>query len=128
MIGMEKIAAAAVASALCAVVLRKNTPELSLLLVMAAGAVILVGAVEGASSVVDGLLELVDLGGVDRELLRPIIKVTGIAAITKITSELCKDAKESGLSAVVEMAGAAAAMVVVIPLAKMVLTAMTEMI
>lgn len=45
----------------------------------------------------------------------------GLALVTKLAAALCRDAGEGSLAAFVEVAGAAAAVLVALPLLKMVL-------
>ena len=66
-------------------------------------------------------LVLADLAGLAPELLTPLFKTVGIAVLTKITAELCRDAGEGGIGAFAEVAGGAAALCVALPLAQAVL-------
>ena len=125
---MVKIAAVAVAAALCAVVVRKSASELSMVLALAAGAVLLslsLGALEGVTALLD---TLADTAGLSPAVLAPVLKTVGIAILTKIAAELCKDAGEGGIAAFVETAGAAAALVVAAPLLQSVLSTVTGLL
>lgn len=125
---MLKIAAIAVAASLCAVVVRRNVAELGMVLALAAGALLLsasLGALEGVRELMDLLS---DAAGLSPALLSPVVKTVGIAILTKISAELCKDAGEGGIAAFVETAGAAAALYVSLPLLKTVLTMVTELL
>ncbi len=48
-------------------------------------------------------------------------QTVGLALVTKLAAALCRDAGEGSLAAFVEVAGAAAAVLVALPLLKMVL-------
>ena len=107
---MVKIAAIAVAAALCAVVVKKNVAELGMVLALCAGAIILscsLGALEGVKELMD---TLADTAGLSPAVLAPVVKTVGIAVLTRVSAELCRDAKEGGIAAFVETAGAAAAL------------------
>ena len=104
-----KIAAAAVAAAVCAVVVKQRAQEVGLVLSLAAGALVLtmaLGAVESVRALMD---ELGEAAGLSPAVLAPVLKTVGIAILTHISAEVCRDAKESGIAAFVETAGAAAA-------------------
>ena len=119
---MVKIAAIAVAAALCAVVVKKNVAELC------AGAIILscsLGALEGVKELMD---TLADTAGLSPAVLAPVVKTVGIAVLTRVSAELCRDAKEGGIAAFVETAGAAAALLVSLPLLKTVLSMVTGLL
>ena len=70
------------------------------------------------------LPELADLAQVSPQLLRPMLQTVGLALVTKLASALCKDAGEGSLAAFVEVAGSAAAVLVALPLLRMVLQLM----
>ena len=125
---MVKIAAVAVAAALCAVVVKKNASELGLVLALAAGTVILglsLGALEGVRELMD---TLGDTAGLSPAILAPVLKTVGIAILTRIAAELCRDAKENGIAAFVETAGAASALFVALPLLRTVLSMVTGLL
>lgn len=123
-----KIAAIAVTAALCAVVVKKNAAELGMVVALAAGAILLtcsMGALEEIRALMDALN---DMAGLSPAVLTPVIKTVGIAILTKVASELCRDARESGIAAFVETAGAAAALFAVLPLMRTVLHMITELL
>ena len=125
---MVKIAAIAVAAALCAVVVKKNVAELGMVLALCAGAIILscsLGALEGVKELMD---TLADTAGLSPAVLAPVVKTVGIAVLTRVSAELCRDAKEGGIAAFVETAGAAAALLVSLPLVKTVLSMVTGLL
>ena len=125
---MVKLAAIAVAAALCAVVVKKNVAELGMVLALCAGAIILscsLGALEGVKELMD---TLADTAGLSPAVLAPVVKTVGIAVLTRVSAELCRDAKEGGIAAFVETAGAAAALLVSLPLLKTVLSMVTGLL
>jgi stage III sporulation protein AD len=120
-----KICAIAVAAALCAVVVKKQTPEIGIVLTLVAGAIILglsLGAAERVRSLMD---TLADTAGLSPAVLAPVIKTAGIAIVTRIAAEVCRDAKESGVASFVETAGAMLALAVSLPLLEAVLRTIT---
>lgn len=120
-----KVAAAAIVAAVCAVVVRKQTPEIALLLAACAGVLILLfcsGALKSAVRLMD---ELAEAGGISAAVLKPVIKVTGIAVVTRLAADLCRDAKEGALASAVETAGSAIALLTVLPLVSAVLEMLT---
>lgn len=122
------MAAVAIVTAICAVVVKKQVPEVGLVLALCAGAIILSFALDSMSSVT-GLMEaLSDSAGLSPAVLSPVVKTVGIAIITRISAEVCRDAKEGGLAAFVETAGAALALVVCVPLMKSVLSMLERLL
>lgn len=125
---MLKVAAVAVTAALCAMVLQKQVQELALVLALAAGVLILafsMDALRGLRAMMDTLASTAGLTG---PILSPVVKTVGIAVVTRITAELCRDAKEGGIAAFVETAGAALALFVALPLLEAVLSTITGLL
>ena len=104
---MIALGAAGVVAALCAVVVRQKTPEIAVVLV--------------AAAIRDVMEELADLADISPTVLRPMLQTVGLALVTKLAASLCRDAGEGGVASFVEVAGAAAAVLVSLPLLKMVL-------
>ena len=123
-----KVAAAALAAAVCAVVVRKQAPELGMVLAVCAGAVILLycsGALQAAVELMDKLMEA---GGLSAQVVEPVMKTAGIAIVTRLAADFCRDAKEGGLASAVELAGTALALVTVLPLMSAVIEMLTGLI
>ncbi len=128
MTDMLKIAAVAISAALCAVVVKKQVRELGVVLALTAGAVILAAALETLQSVRELLDELAQTAGLEPAVLAPVVKTVGVAIITRVTVEVCKDAGEGGIAAFVEIAGSAAALYLALPLVRAVLSAITGLL
>lgn len=123
-----KIAAAGIVAAVCAITVRQQVPELSILLAACAGVLILSGCT-GMFSVIRSFMdELAGLGGLTPELVTPVLKVTGIAIVTRISSNFCRDAAESALAATVEIAGGTVAMAATLPLMSSVLKLLGDLL
>lgn len=125
---MIKVAAAAVAAAVCAVVVRRQAPELALALTLSAGAALLLycsGALTAAMELMD---KLVQAGGLSGHVVEPVVKTAGIAIVTRLAADFCRDAKEGGLASAVELAGTVLALVTVLPLMSAVVDLLTGLI
>ena len=125
---MVKVAAGAITAAVLGVVLRKNTPELALLLALAAGLWMVALVADGLGAVVALMEELTSLASLSEELLEPVVKTVALSILTRLTAEVCKSAGEGGVAAFVETAGTVLALVVALPLVRAVVLMMTEML
>ena len=125
---MVKVAAGAITAAVLGVVLRKNTPELALLLALAAGLWMVALVADGLGAVVALMEEFTSLAGLSEELLEPVVKTVALSILTRLTAEVCKSAGEGGVAAFVETAGTVLALVVALPLVRAVVLMMTEML
>lgn len=128
MSGAFRIAALGVTAALCALLLKKQTPELALALALAAGCAILSFAMGWVEQLTDFLDELGDAAGLSPAVLAPVLKVVGIALVSRWASELCRDAGEGSLAVFVETAASALALLVCVPLLKSVLATVTGLL
>lgn len=123
-----KIAAAAVIAAICAVAIRKLVPEIAMILALTAAVSILLSCTAALSDVFSVLQKIGQTGGISQALVEPVTKIVGISIITRITAEICRDAKESGLASVVETAGAILSLFAVLPLMLSVLTLISQLL
>ena len=127
---MEQVLQAAafcVTGAILAVVVKRGSPELALLITLGAavaGMLFLYGLLEEITAF---LKLLSDRGGVSHRLLMPLYKTVGIALVVKVGGELCRDAGEAALASVVETAGAVCALLVALPLLSAVVDLLMEL-
>ena len=117
-----QIVALGLLGAVLAALLKKHTPELALLLAVAVCGAAALAAVRGVREVwafledlksYDDLLAAVEISST---LFLPLLKTAGIAVVTRIGADLCRDAGESAVASAVEMAGAMGALLAVLPL------------
>lgn len=93
---MVKVAAVAVTAAVLGAVLKKNTPELALLLALAAGLWMLAAVARGLGAAVALMEELTGLAGLSEELVEPVVKTVALSILTKLTGEICRSAGRAG--------------------------------
>ncbi len=125
---MAKLAAVGVTAVVLSAVLKKNTPELALLLALAAGVWMLVQAAAGLGAAVVLMEELADQAGLSEVLLEPVVKTVALSILTRLTAELCRSSGEGGVAAFVETAGAALALLAALPLVRAVAQLMGELL
>ena len=102
--GMVQVAAVGVTAALLAGVLRRGAPEFSLVLVLCAGAWMLLSAADSLGAAV------------------------ALSILTRLTAEVCRASGEGGLAAFVETAGTILALGAALPLARAVTSLLAEML
>lgn len=123
-----KIAVLAVVAALCAVMVKKQVPELGMVIGLAAGVLILAPSVAAIKRAKELMESLADVAGLSPVVLTPVIKTVGIAIVTKMAAEICRDAKEGGIAAFVETAGTTVALFVCLPLIEAVFGIIIELL
>ena len=110
------IAALAMAAAFCAVALKKYSPEISIVIAIAAGAILLVSILSRTMPVVRSLQQLTDSIGLDPQYGVVLMKTTGICFLCQFASDACKDAGQNALAAKVELAAKIAVLLLALPL------------
>lgn len=108
------------ALALCAafsvMLLRRGAPELSLPLSAAVVTVILLASTTFLRGIIDLSDAVRENYGVTDTYISPMLKCLGIALVTRIGADLCRDSSQSAAASAVELAGTACALGVVMPL------------
>ena len=125
---MVKLAAVGVTAVVLSAVLKKNTPELALLLALAAGLWMMFLVADGLGAVVVLMEELAGQAGLSEVLLEPVVKTVALSILTKLTVEICRSAGEGGVAAFVETAGTALALLAALPLVRAVARLMGELL
>lgn len=111
-----KAMAVCLIAALLGTFLKKTSPDMALVLAGCACVTVLGVAVKGLHEIWAFLTEVLARGGLSMELFSPLIKIVGIALLSRAAGELCRDAGQSALSGAVETVGAIAAILVSLPL------------
>lgn len=116
---MEVLAKAAVAALLCAVcclLIKANNPEYAFVLGTLCAVCVCCTAAGMISPLAKLVSEVIRDSGLPSAIFAPIIKCVGIAVLTKLICNLCKDAGQNGTSSAVEYLGNAAAIYTAMPL------------
>ncbi len=128
---MEILVKAVVVGALTAItalLIKRASPEISLALALAGTALVVALALRLMSEFKEIVTMASDLSGLSPAVISPVMKCVGLGIVTRIGSDVCKDAEQTALASSVELAGAAAAMFVALPLFKTLVTMVGEMI
>lgn len=115
-----------IVGALLGLTLRRGSPEMTLLLAAAVTVGVLLSLVEPLGEILDFLNRLAERSGVSQAMLRPLYKTVGIAMVVKVGGGLCRDAGESALALVLELAGTVCALLTALPLLRAVLALLEE--
>ena len=111
-----KAAAVLLLSALIGLLLKKNAPELALLLSLAAVTAVALAAcafLEPFQELTETLRALLD----DGELfLRPVLKCLAVALLARFAGDLCRDASQSAAASALDFAASVCALSIAMPL------------
>ena len=115
---MLGIAAGAVCISIIALSVKSMNKEIGQLITIAAVVAVIGAVVPYMIKIITSIKELASYSSMGERYLEPILKITGIAYISQIGSELCSDSGEKALAARVEMAGKIAIGAITIPIAR----------
>jgi len=123
-----KAAVAAAVGSLMALALRRNVPELGLLLTMAVTLLTAAAALRMA----DAVMEVAELAqktaNISPVVAAPILKCVGIGVVTKLASDICRDAGQSAAGGAVELVGAMSAVYAALPLLRTLLETLESLL
>lgn len=123
-----KAAAVSLICVSCSLAIKSKNPELSYALTILCAVSLCISAVGMLSVISDFVISVMDKSALPSAVYVPVIKCAGIAVITKLISNLCKDAGQSGASAAVEYLGSTAAVFTALPLTETMLKTLEELI
>lgn len=127
---METVTQAAgvcLAAAVLAVVLRRHTPEVALLLTLGAVGVVALALAAPLGELLDFLRQLSRRTDAAQEIFSPLYKTLAIALVVRIGGGVCTDAGEKALAHALELAGAVCALTAALPLLRQVLEILMEL-
>ena len=123
--GLLKLAALCAICVLPVALLRRKTPEQALLLTIAVLAVVLAECLAEAAPLLEELRGLFERAGVETAHISVLLRTTAAALVTRFCADLCRDGGSQALASAVETAGAAASLLIALPLLKAVVTLLT---
>lgn len=116
-----KTAVMGIVSAIFAILLRKNSPELALLLCVITAMSICTAGIFSLQEIIS-LWESFSLSSdLSQTVMAPVAKCVALGMTTKLSSDLCRDAGSSSIASAVELIGSIAALIVASPLMIMLL-------
>lgn len=113
---MIKAAAIGVIAAVLVLIIKKEAPEISLLLVTAASALIIGFFISVFTTVKVFIDSLTEVAGLSPAVMAPLLKTLAIAIICKLASEICRDASQNALATAIDITGAVTALYIALPL------------
>lgn len=113
---LKWIGMAACAAVMGAVLRGFGRRDMAVVLETACGVLLLGQMLEAAKSALDVLPAFAQQSGVDAELTKFLLRVTGIALICELAAQLCRDAGSGGLAQKVELGGKVVILCACLPL------------
>ncbi len=111
-----QIVAIGLLSSILALMLKKQSPESSMYISIAAGVIIFFMIISKVSVVVELLKDIGSKINLDTIYIGTILKIIGIAYISEFGVQICKDAGESAIASKIEFSGKVLIMVISAPI------------
>lgn len=111
-----KIVAIAIVCALLCAVLKQYKPEYAIVVQLAASVLILLLVASAMGDLINAIRELIDGSGIDTGYLTLLLKALGVAILTQLAADACRDSGETALSNKVELAGKVTILLLCLPL------------
>ena len=111
-----KAAAAVLLAVMLGLTVGRQEKDIALMLTLAVCCMICFIAVFYLEPVLDLLWEWVELGGLDDEILRSLLKAVGIALVAQTAGQICSDAGNASMARTMQMLGSAAILYLCVPL------------
>ena len=123
-----QIVALGLVTAVLAVIVRSQRPELAILLSTAAGLIIFLLILGKVAVVISTIRELADRAGISTVYLGTVMKIAGIAYIAEFGAQVCRDAGEGTLAAKIELAAKVIILVLAVPIVVAVLQSLLKLV
>ena len=115
---LKWIGMSACAAVMGAVLRGLGRRDMAVVLETACGVLLLGQMLEAAKSALDVLPAFAQQSGVDAEMTKFLLRVTGIAMICELAAQLCRDAGSGGLAQKVELGGKVVILCACLPLVR----------
>ena len=115
---MISIVGIAVVSSVLFGVVKKFSPEYSILIETGAVVIILFLAYPYLCDIIDFFSEYTGVSGIDSDYLKIVIKSLGIALVIQFSADICRDSGETAMASKVEFAGKILIAAMSLPIAK----------
>ncbi|MEX2356545.1 MAG: stage III sporulation protein AD [Thermaerobacterales bacterium] len=103
--GIFQVLAVALFGVLLLVLLRKERPEMAVLLSLVVGIVLLAAIIREIGALLDLITGMIARADLDMRYAGSLLRIIGIAYLAEFGAQICRDAGEGALAGKVELAG-----------------------
>ena len=122
------IFAAAIVAAVSALLLRRHNPQISLLISIAAGVIVLLSAVRDIALSADEISSVLGAAGISSQYIMILLKALGICFVTEFTCDTVSEAGMTSLSSNISFVGKLSVLMTAAPLYGELLSLITDMV
>ena len=110
------VCGAAIVTTFASVVLKKYSPEISVLTAITGSIIIIISILPELTPFISELNEIGDLAGIDQSYITILVKSIGICIAGKFSSDFCRDNGFSSLASKVEFASKITVIILSLPI------------
>ncbi len=111
-----RIIGVGLAGAVAALVVKQTRPDIAIVIGLATTAALFFLVVGQLAYIFEVIRTIVDRLGINTEYIIAIIRIIGVAYITQLGADLCRDAGQTAVATKVEMAGKVAIVALSVPI------------
>ena len=117
--GILKLFGCAIIAVMLIVVLRRESPDMALVVKMCAGVILAVACIASMTPIIEYVGEIGESFGADESLslaIEVILKALGVSILAHVTANICRDAGESSIAYYVELGAKIEILILSMPL------------
>lgn len=120
-----KVCAIAIFGSIAVLTVRRILPEMALSVSIILLVFVFLFALGAIERVISFIFVLSENAGLDKELTTPLVKVLGISIVTKLATDICREAGVLAVASCIELLGGCIAIVLAFPLMMSLLSQIT---
>jgi stage III sporulation protein AD len=125
---LVKVMAAAITGCALGLIIKRNSPHLSLLVSVAVSVFALYISLDVISAILGFLDELAADARIPPEALTAVMKTVGVSIVTRVVSDVCKDAGQTSAASGVELLGAVTSVYIALPIFRTVVSMINNLL
>jgi len=114
--GIFQIVAVGVLGAVLAITIKKQNPDIALLITITASVLIFLMVLPSLADILNIVTHIGEMSGGGSEYIGLALRVIGVAYMTELGASVCNDAGESAIAAKIDMAGRVIILVMAMPI------------
>jgi stage III sporulation protein AD len=114
--------------AVFAVLLRRERPEMALILALGFGVIVFLFVLNKLGAIINVFQDMTERAQVDELYLATLLKILGIAYIAEFGAQVCRDSGEGTVANKIELAGKVLIMILALPIFAAILEAIMRLL
>ena len=123
-----KIIIVALLGTVCAIILKPLKPELSIMIVIATGLIILFQVLDYFIQIIDTFVSLSEKTGIDSKLFEIVLKIIGIGYLIEFSSSICIDSGMGSIANKIQFAGKVIILFISLPIINMLIEIISKIL